>query len=35
MAGAATARGGIAERLHGFAEALVGPRRGGLAQALF
>lgn len=32
VAGAAMARGGIAERLYGFAEALVGHWRGGLAQ---
>jgi tripartite ATP-independent transporter DctM subunit len=32
VAGCAMARGGIAERLYGFAEALVGHWRGGLAQ---
>lgn len=32
FAGAAMARGGIAERLYGFAEGLVGHWRGGLAQ---
>ncbi len=32
FAGAAMARGGIADRLYGFAEALVGHWRGGLAQ---
>lgn len=32
VAGAAMARGGIAERLYGFADALVGHWRGGLAQ---
>ena len=32
VAGAAMARGGIAERLYGFCEALVGHWRGGLAQ---